>query len=152
MVSINSRSQQLQVLQLVLQGHSNEQIAELTGLTESFISTAPNSILRRHEAVDVEHYRNLQNERLNRILSAWWDTGLDDVEAANFVLKLLQEQNKLNGLYKNTTQGTNFSPAEFQARLQQYVEFEVERRVQQQLKLTPKIVDAEVEEEEVDES
>lgn len=143
---VQTRARQLEVLQLVIQGLSNDEIAKITGLDDRFIETAPGAVMRRQEAADVDYYRMLQNERLNTMLSSWWDRGMVDVDSAAFVLKLVQEQSKLNGLYKNTSAMANFSPVEFQQRLQQYIEFEVERRI----RTAPKEIEVETVEVETD--
>lgn len=95
-----TRERERRAVELAISGASLDQIAQEVGYADkSGAWKAIRRTLDRQEAAAVTELRALENARLDRLQSAWWDKALGgDDKAAQIVLRVFERRAKLNGL------------------------------------------------------
>jgi DNA-binding CsgD family transcriptional regulator len=97
-----SAQRDARALDLRVRGATYTQIATLLGLRVSSVYTAVERALARSAtAIDVEHYRELELERLDTLLRACWPQATAETpnwDAVNAVLKISLHRMRLLGL------------------------------------------------------
>lgn len=96
------RERRLKAWRLRLQGKSMREIAEALGVGLAQVHRdihAHDEELREREVEHAEQYRQIQLERLESVVAAFWDTALaGDPRAAAILLRVLDAENRLLGL------------------------------------------------------
>tara|TARA_Y100001963_G_C6777577_1_gene448121 strand:- start:2102 stop:2581 length:480 start_codon:yes stop_codon:yes gene_type:complete len=101
-IKFNANQRRYRVLQAVLAGASERQIAEQEGVSRSLINRDKKKVLadlaKEHVGL-ADEVRSVQMERYNQIMLRWWQRAMSgDIEATNIILRVMKEINTINGV------------------------------------------------------
>lgn len=101
-LQVNATQRRYRVLQSVLAGASERQIADQEGVARSLINRDKKKVLndlaKEHVGL-ADEVRAVQMERYNQVMLRWWQRAMQgDVEATNVVLRVMKEINVINGV------------------------------------------------------
>ena len=89
-----------EVIKLALAGESMREIARKVGVTHRTV--AKDIHVRLSEAAEnnpaTQAYRELQRQRINRLLVEWWPKAMTSTEALDRVIRLMEREARLLGL------------------------------------------------------
>ena len=90
------------ILQSLLAGASERQIAEQEGVSRSLVHRDKKRVLqdlaKQHVGL-ADEVRSVQMERYNQLMLRWWQRAMQgDSDAANMVLRIMKEINVINGV------------------------------------------------------
>tara|TARA_R100000152_G_C6782229_1_gene219152 strand:- start:7414 stop:7896 length:483 start_codon:yes stop_codon:yes gene_type:complete len=101
-MQVNAQQRRYRVLQAVLAGASERQIAEQEGVARSLINRDKKKVLsdlaKEHIGL-ADEVRSVQMERYNQIMLRWWQRAMSgDKEATDVILRVMKEINVINGV------------------------------------------------------
>lgn len=101
-LKFNAQQRRYRILQSVLAGASERQIAEQEGVARSLINRDKKKVLadlaKEHVGL-ADEVRSVQMERYNQIMLRWWQRAMSgDIEATNIILRVMKEINTINGV------------------------------------------------------
>lgn len=102
--TVKATERQLKAVELRMAGRTYQEIATELGYAHpSGAHAAVQSVLKEARSEAAEEMRELELDRLNKLLSGVWEKALaGDVKAVHAVLAIIDKRSKLAGLYSPT--------------------------------------------------